>query len=88
MQSMQLSFTSPFATLSRRAVFLLPCEHSCDWKSIVAGAKAGYFNTPQKIPTRGRLWTLLKQDKQDSKSQPKLACENQRVHSFGCAQQE
>ena len=67
-------WTEPFPKPSY-AVFLLqhPCEHSCDWKSIVAGAKAGYFNTPQKIPTLGRLWTLLKQD---SKSQPKLACES------------
>ena len=64
----QPSFNSAFATLLQH-----PCEHSCDWKSIVAGAKAGYYNTPQKIPTLGRLWTLLKQD---SKSQPKLACES------------
>ena len=28
---------------------------------------------PQKIPTRGRVWTQLKQD---SKSQPKLVCES------------
>ena len=72
----QLSFTPPFATFSWRAVFFLlqhPCEHSCDWKTIVAGAKAGYFNAPQKNRTHGRLWTLLKQD---SNSQPKLACES------------